>query len=292
MMRKFWLIVVVLLALRVSLWAAASYPSAVKSFPVRADGQTIVASWFNEIHDEVVAIENGLISGLGHTVKPLTDAAYDLGTSGLSWRDGWFSRNVDIEGTLAADGASTLGSTLAVTGNTTLSGTLAVTSTTAFTGAVTSATTFSSATPIILSHASGGIRERARAFQIGEMQSVAHSDANYIGDGTDGNWVVASGDQQVFKYTLIGKILHVAITIATSTVANTPTELRVVVPGGTPATTGAGGAFYLNENGTTAIGRWYVSAGGAVINFAKIGAVWANATDTTTVQADIRFEVD
>jgi hypothetical protein len=260
----------------VTLYGAAVYPSGVKSFPVRTNGQTIVQGWFNELQDEVVAIENGLISGIGHTVKPLTDAAYDLGSSSLSWRDGWFSRNVDIEGTLAVDGLSTLASASV---------------TTAAIPTMTGATTFTSATPIILSNAAGGVRERGRAFQMGEMQSVTYADSNFLGDTTDANWVVASGDQGVFAYTYVGKRESVALTIITSTVANTPAELRVTIPGGTLAANSAGGAFYYQDNGTAGIGRWYVDFGGAIIHLVKVTGTWANSTDLTVIQADMNFEV-
>lgn len=123
------------LALSVVLYAVASYPSSTKSFSTRIDGQTIAAAWFNEIQDEIVAIENGLRLGVDHDLLPLTDGTRDLGTTSKNWRDGWFSRNVDIEGTLAAHGASTLGGALTVTGATTLTG--GVSGATTFTGVIT-----------------------------------------------------------------------------------------------------------------------------------------------------------
>lgn len=45
---------------------------------------------------------------------PQSTATYDVGVTGTRWRDGFFSRNVDIGGTLGATGAATFGSTLAV----------------------------------------------------------------------------------------------------------------------------------------------------------------------------------
>jgi len=47
-------------------------------------------------------------------ILPQTTATYDVGVTGTRWRDGWFSRNVDIGGTLGATGAVTFASTLAV----------------------------------------------------------------------------------------------------------------------------------------------------------------------------------
>lgn len=94
----------------VTLYAAASYPSAAKSFTTKLDGpgQTIFAAHINDLQDEVVAIENGLLSGFAHLLKPLSDATYDLGTSSLKWRDLYLSRNATVGGTLAVTGTTTL----------------------------------------------------------------------------------------------------------------------------------------------------------------------------------------
>lgn len=67
------------------LHAAASYPSSVKSFSTRTAGQTIASSWFNDLQDEVTAIEGGLLNGFQHALKPSSSAGQTLGTSGLPW---------------------------------------------------------------------------------------------------------------------------------------------------------------------------------------------------------------
>lgn len=41
----------------------ASYPTSVKTFSARSNGQTIDQSWFNDLQDEVTAIEDGLLNG-------------------------------------------------------------------------------------------------------------------------------------------------------------------------------------------------------------------------------------
>lgn len=60
------LIVLAVLAVPLVVWlsAAASYPTSVKSFATRTAGQTIAASWFNDVQDEIVAIETDLRAGL------------------------------------------------------------------------------------------------------------------------------------------------------------------------------------------------------------------------------------
>ena len=70
----------------------ASYPSSVKSFTAKADSVDIVqAAHINDIQDEVTAIEQGLVNGFQHIVKPLTNDTTDLGTTTLRWRNLWLS---------------------------------------------------------------------------------------------------------------------------------------------------------------------------------------------------------
>jgi hypothetical protein len=100
-MRK--LVALIGLALAVTLgtivlYAAASYPSSTKSFTTKTSGQTIASSHINEIQDEIVAIENGLLTGLAHVLKPLTDATYDLGASGKQWKNLYLSGSLIVGG--------------------------------------------------------------------------------------------------------------------------------------------------------------------------------------------------
>jgi hypothetical protein len=82
----------------VTLFAAASYPSSVKSFSTKTAGQTIGSAHINDLQDEVVAIENGLLNGLAHDLK-FTDATYDIGKSGATRpRDLFLSRNLTVGG--------------------------------------------------------------------------------------------------------------------------------------------------------------------------------------------------
>lgn len=121
---------------------------------------------------------------------------------------------------------------------------------------------------------------------------VTYNDANFTGDGVDANWVVSpSTDQSTFIYVVRGDEVRVKLTIQASTVANTPAELRVTVPGGLPAAVACGGTFYYNDNGTTGAGRWFVNAGDAVIRFSKFTGTWSNSTSNTVVQADLSFKV-
>jgi hypothetical protein len=98
--------IVAALLLTTIVYAVASYPSTVTSFPTRVNGQTIDASWFNGLQDEVVAIEGGLLNGLAHTLKAATDNTYDLGASGAKFRDLNLGRNAVIGGTVSVSGGT------------------------------------------------------------------------------------------------------------------------------------------------------------------------------------------
>jgi hypothetical protein len=67
------------------------------------------------------ASDNITVNGdfVGH-MTPNTTNSYDMGTASLSWRDGFFDRNVDVGGTFGATGVSTFQNNVIINGNTTL----------------------------------------------------------------------------------------------------------------------------------------------------------------------------
>jgi len=83
----------------VVLQSAASYPSSVKTFTTKANGDAIQAAHINDLQDEVTAIEGGLLNGLAHALKPVSDATYDLGTTLLQWRHLYLSGTATIPNT-------------------------------------------------------------------------------------------------------------------------------------------------------------------------------------------------
>lgn len=94
----------------------ASYPSATVSFATRLPNTTIASATDNAHQDEIVAIENGLRTGLEHDLK-FTDALYDVGKSGATRpRDLFLSRNATVGGTLAVTGATTLTGAVSLVG--------------------------------------------------------------------------------------------------------------------------------------------------------------------------------
>lgn len=84
-------------ALVVTLHAAASYPTAIKSFTTKASGDTVQAAHINDLQDEVTAIETNLLQA-PTTYTPTwgnTGTANSLGNgtlTGAYWQVGKFVR--------------------------------------------------------------------------------------------------------------------------------------------------------------------------------------------------------
>lgn len=66
---------------------SASYPTSVKSFTTKTAGQTIASAHTNDLQDETVAVEGGLLNGFTHDLKPSVAGAENLGTASLPWGD-------------------------------------------------------------------------------------------------------------------------------------------------------------------------------------------------------------
>lgn len=79
---------------------AASYPTSVKTFTTLQDNvDTASASNINPVYDEITAVEQGLLNGFQHDLKPMTTETRSFGSSVLRWLKGWF-KDLDVSGTL------------------------------------------------------------------------------------------------------------------------------------------------------------------------------------------------
>lgn len=78
---------------------AATFPSSTKSFTTKTDGpgNTIFAAHVNDLQDELVAVENDLLSGVAHDLKPDANSTRSFGATSLRWLKGWFS-TLDVSG--------------------------------------------------------------------------------------------------------------------------------------------------------------------------------------------------
>jgi hypothetical protein len=141
--------------------------------------------------------------------------------------------------------------------------------------------------------AAAGYKERSRSDALGEWISAYTADGNFTSDV--GSWTVAAagGDVTTYVYTLIGKTMILAFWIQTSTVAGTPAQLRIAVPGGhtifrnwTAVAWGQDGATEMVVQVNAEHGLTYLKL------FPTPGqATWSNATNTTAVQGQIAFEI-
>jgi hypothetical protein len=178
---KMWKILILSAVLAFGMASSASAQITVpNTFTTR---QVISSSKMNQNFDEVeLKALNRTAPILQATLDLDVTATYDLGTSTHKFRDGWFSRNVSVGGTLTVTGATTLAAlsatsgafstTLNVTGATTIA---ALTATSGnFSGTVTAAAysgpgtglsnvallnasnVFSAANPIVLGNANNG----------------------------------------------------------------------------------------------------------------------------------------
>ena len=152
--------------------------------------------------------------------------------------------------------------------------------------AVTSGFTFDGTTLAV----PNGIKERGRSVVLGEFTAVAHAGGNFT--ASSGNWTVASGDQLTFGYSLVGKMMTVVFTIATSSVSATPASLRIAIPGGFTAAKQMYNMALIVDAGTRVMAEAQVAAAGTTIIIARFDAANLTAsTDTTSVVGQITFEV-
>lgn len=79
---------------------AASYPSSIVVLATKVDAvDTYLAAHINALQDETIAVETALLNGLQHTLLPLTDDTYSLGSTTKRWLKGWY-QDLDLDGTL------------------------------------------------------------------------------------------------------------------------------------------------------------------------------------------------
>lgn len=132
----------------------------------------------------------------------------------------------------------------------------------------------------------------------GTWTPVPHLAGNFTASGAM-TWTVAAGDQATFAYVLMGKLLIVAFTIVTATVAGVvSTTLQITLPGmdasghALVAARDMSVPVWITDNGTKAIGVARVTAGGTTIRIERVdGSNWTAAANTTGVEGQIAIEV-
>jgi hypothetical protein len=121
---------------------------------------------------------------------------------------------------------------------------------------------------------------------------VTYAAGNFTTDA--GTWTVDSGDQSTYTFQLDGNMMTVSFDIRTSSVATSPTQLRIAVPlSRIIARTMQNRVLALNAG--TQIDTAYVEAVAGETHLRVFrdlaGTAWSNATDTTSVRGQIVFMV-
>jgi hypothetical protein len=126
---------------------------------------------------------------------------------------------------------------------------------------------------------------------MGTWTSVPYNAANFTASA--GTWVVAAGDVAAYQYALIGKILLLNFFLNTTTVTGSPATLRLALPAGLIAASGARSIIQVLDAGTQRYGMASAGAGLAYIELYSIpaGTPWVTATDTTYVIGQIFLPV-
>lgn len=141
--------------------------------------------------------------------------------------------------------------------------------------------------------AAGAITERARSAAMGEWTAVAYNAANFT--ASSGNWTVDAGDQLVYKYTLVGKTMTLAWSIANTDVS-AGSILRLAIPGGFTAASNASGVHEARDSGAAAVlATCRAASGQAYIELypsAGTAGTWTiTAADNTTSLGTFTFEI-
>ena len=141
--------------------------------------------------------------------------------------------------------------------------------------------------------ASGAYYEGTRSTAMGYWIAVAHSAGNFT--ASTGSWTVDSGDQLVYRYTLIGKTMILSWSIANSDVS-AGSVLRLAIPGSFTAAQTINGVHEARDNGGVAVfATCRTVSGQAYIELyptAGTTGTWAiTSSDNTATIGTFAFEV-
>jgi len=137
--------------------------------------------------------------------------------------------------------------------------------------------------------------ERGRAAANGIWTVVSYADANYSGNvAGNADWVVDDADEVTSYVMPSGRTMTVNVYVVSSDVANAPTQLRVLIPGGHTCARRADAVAILGDAGGT-LTSCAISVDPAVstthIIIGKFSGAFTNtSSDNTSVQGQITFE--
>ncbi len=140
-----------------------------------------------------------------------------------------------------------------------------------------------------------GFTERGRTTKAGEYTAIAYSNSTFLGDFTDADWDVASGDQVTYKFSEIGESVTVQFQIIQSSVGSNVNVLQISLPvtvSGNHYNLGIGDDW-ADPSGMTVPEPIMIAAenGNTYLGLTRLsGADWPSSTNTTLVQGQITFE--
>lgn len=146
----------------------------------------------------------------------------------------------------------------------------------------------------ILTYDDANSRWRLVHHEQGAPITPTFADGHYTGAGVDADWALASGDRTTQMYILRGRQLFVTWYLATTSVTNTPTTLRITNAawgGFTVAKTKLRSVMYDDNGGGNTFGYAQVTASGTEISIFKLSGNFSNAANTTNAFGDLDFEV-
>lgn len=212
--------------------------------------------------------------------------------------------DLQVSGNLGVTGAVNAGSvvTSTVLANSSVTtpaiiaggGVLTVTAATSanFSGAVavTGALTAASLATTGVVTAGTSIKERGRTTPLGEWITPTFNAGDYTGGG---GWTVQAADVTTAAYTLVGKTLTYSTQLVTTSVTGGNPTLSILIPGSFVAAKVMGNACaVVSDNGVVTTGNISVAAAGTTMNIQRTdGANWTAAANTTTIVAQITFEI-
>lgn len=281
-----------------------AYPTSVKTFPTRANGQTITPAMFNDPDDEITGIEQGLLEGCAHWLLAqglrTTDAdALTITSGAITVASGYVT--VDTEASASTDSLDTITPGSPTNGVAIGEGALLVVSPASASRVVTvteagniqlfgGAYVMNSAKARLLLMFDGtNWVEVSRANGFG-WTTPTFSAADYTGNGSM-TWTVDAGDVTTLAYQLRGTTMTVLVSLSDTTVGGTPNDaLQIAIPAGKTAAKVAATPMYAVDNSTEQIGRMVVSAAGTKILLLKVpSANWT--AGAVAIQGQITFEV-
>lgn len=122
-----------------------------------------------------------------------------------------------------------------------------------------------------------------------EWTEVAFDAGNFTGT----TWTVESGDVLVNRYKVVGKTLFWNLDVASSTIADAPTFLRVTIPGGhTLKGSIVSPCVLYNNAGTAEVAGVNVAAGVTYLNITRLTGSFANGTNSQRLGFNMSFEIE